>query len=92
MYNHVEATGETNLVFQHSEPGCTFCQNFVDRVDSVYEAGGRIERDPPTRLADIDVEQLTANGYVVVTSMSGGGAGPTFSRSGDIKNPHASTH
>lgn len=83
MYNYVEATGETELVFQHSEPGCTFCRNFVDRVDPVYQSGGRIERNRMTEFTDVSSEGLVED-YVVVTVTLTGGAGTTYGSNGEI--------
>jgi hypothetical protein len=80
MYNHVEATGETELVFQHSEPGCTFCQNFVERVDPVYAAGGRIEREAPTQFLDIVPSTPDLNSYVVATAHISSSTSRSFAR------------
>lgn len=84
MYNHVEATGETDLVFQHSEPECTFCRNFVEDVDPVYAAGGRIERESPADFRDPTAEGVDAQGYVIITVEVVGGAGRTYARNGDL--------
>jgi hypothetical protein len=84
MYNYVEATGETDLVFEHSEPGCTFCQNFVDDVEPVYVAGGRIEREAPAEFRDPVAEGVDAQGYMVVTVQVAGGAGRTYARNGTV--------
>jgi hypothetical protein len=84
MYNHVEATGETELVFEHSEPGCTFCQNFVDDVEPVYAAGGRIEREAPTRFLDVDSTPPDTNSYVLVTLRVSSGASATYGTSGEL--------
>lgn len=84
MYNHVEATGETELVFQHSEPGCTFCQNFVERVDPVYAAGGRIEREAPTRFLDVVPSAPDSNSYVVVTLNISSSTSRSFARDGRL--------
>jgi hypothetical protein len=84
MYNYVEATGETDLVFQHSEPGCTFCQNFVDRVAPVYESGGRIERDPATTFEGIVPDDLGVNGFFVADAIVNAGAASTYNRNGTI--------
>jgi hypothetical protein len=84
MYNYVEATGETDLVFEHSEPGCTFCQNFVERVDPVYAAGGRIEREAPTRFLNADPSLPDSNAYSVVTLDVSSGASLTYGKGSEL--------
>ncbi|MGF1663248.1 MAG: DUF6318 family protein [Kineosporiaceae bacterium] len=84
MYNHVEATGETELVFEHSEPGCTFCQNFVERVDPVYAAGGRIEREAPTRFLDIQPEGISPQNALIVKAGISSGASLTYGSAGEL--------
>lgn len=66
MYNYVELTGQTDLISQYSEPGCTFCTNFIKRITPVYDSGGRIERDGATLFTNLIADSVDVNGYTVV--------------------------
>lgn len=62
MYNYVELTGEAELIKQHSTDLCVFCYDAIDRIQPVYDAGGRIERDGPTVFQDLEAERYGDNG------------------------------
>ncbi len=84
MYNYVELTGETELITTHSEADCTFCRNFIGRVQPVYDTGGRIERIGETTFGEIVPGEIDEAGYIVVEMVTGSPATKAFQSDGNL--------
>ncbi len=91
MYNYVELTGETELITTHSEPGCTFCSNFIEDIQPIYDTGGRIEVDAPTVFENIRPNPITAEGYLVLQFDASAGATRSYQSDGTLVDEAGST-
>lgn len=66
VLNYAELTGDTAELQLYSLPECVFCGGQIDRIESVYSAGSRIERSGETTLVDLAPSPLDLDASVLI--------------------------